>query len=157
MSEQQQIMIYELYEQNHAKLYAYARARTKSESDAEDAVQETFCIACTRIEIVQESPNQAGWLMNVMKNVLHKLWNLHSREQVAAELELSILAEDIHAMSQLRMAEFAAMLTDSDFQLLSGIAHGRTSSEDMALLLGVRAAACRKRWQRLRSKLQQTW
>ena len=38
---------------------------------AEEAVQETFRIACAKADRLAESENRQGWLINTLKNVLH--------------------------------------------------------------------------------------
>ena len=65
--------IEELYMQMYDKLFVYARSSLSNDSQAEEAVQETFRIACTRADVLYTSPNPEGWLVNTLKNVLSNM------------------------------------------------------------------------------------
>jgi len=59
-----------LYLQMYPMLFEYARSSLSSDALAEEAVQDTFIIACQKPEALCESPNPEGWLVNTLKNVL---------------------------------------------------------------------------------------
>ena len=59
-----------LYLQMYPMLFEYARSSLSNDALAEEAVQDTFTIACQKPESLCNSPNPAGWLVNTLKNVL---------------------------------------------------------------------------------------
>ena len=67
-----------LYLQMYSMLFEYARSSLSSDALAEEAVQDTFIIACQKPEALCESPNPEGWLVNTLKNVLSNVRTLLS-------------------------------------------------------------------------------
>ena len=63
----------QLYRQHYQRLFLYAKAIVKNEHLAEEAVQDTFHIACSKIAEVRRSENAAGWLVQTLKNVLRNM------------------------------------------------------------------------------------
>ena len=70
MNLQQNEEIKRLYLEMYSKLFDYAFSFLKNESLAEEAVQNTFQIACQKPEKVCNSPNPQGWLVITLKNVI---------------------------------------------------------------------------------------
>ena len=62
-----------LYLEMYEMLYAYARCSFSEESLAEEAVQETFRIACQKSEQLCESGNPHGWLVNTLKFTIRNM------------------------------------------------------------------------------------
>ena len=60
----------QLYREMFPKLYMYALRIMSKPSLAEEAVQNTFCIACSKEDSLFSSDNPHGWLMNTLKNVI---------------------------------------------------------------------------------------
>ena len=54
-------------------LFHYANIVLSNASLAEEAVQETFVIACTKQHALENSPNPEGWIMNTLKNVCRNI------------------------------------------------------------------------------------
>lgn len=69
-----------LYLQMYARLFEYARSSLANDALAEEAVQDTFAIACQRPEALLNSPNPPGWLVITLKNVIS---NTLRRQQTA--------------------------------------------------------------------------
>ncbi|NLW69936.1 MAG: hypothetical protein GX061_02475 [Eubacteriaceae bacterium] len=67
--------ITELYRELYTKLLIYASSALgdKSRAMAEQAVQETFLIACRKSTQLTESPNPRGWLFNTLKYVIKNM------------------------------------------------------------------------------------
>ena len=61
MDKEQSRFIEQLYMEMYDMLITYARCALQEESLAEEAVQETFRIACQKPESLRESPNPNGW------------------------------------------------------------------------------------------------
>ena len=70
MERKQSQQIEQLYMEMFEHLFAYARSVLENDALAEEAVQETFRIACLRPMEFCGSPNPRGWLFNTLKNVL---------------------------------------------------------------------------------------
>ena len=62
-----------LYLQMYDKLFSYAKSSLRSDSLAEEAVQETFGIACSKPEALCASENPEGWLVKTLKYVLSNM------------------------------------------------------------------------------------
>ena len=73
MKAEQKRMIAELYQELYDKLMVYARVNLESESLAEEAVQETFHIACQKPDSVCGSANPQGWLVDTLKNTVRNM------------------------------------------------------------------------------------
>ena len=69
MKARYKLEIERLYLQLYPLLFEYARSSLSSDSLAEEAVQDTFRIACQKPEAMINSPNPEGWIMNTLKNV----------------------------------------------------------------------------------------
>lgn len=75
-NEQLEQLYYEMYEW----LCGYANATLSDPSRAEEAVQETFRIACDKSSALLESENPKGWLVNTLKGVLRNFARSEARE-----------------------------------------------------------------------------
>ena len=63
MNEQYCQEIDRLYLQMYTRLFEYARSVLPNDALAEEAVQDTFAIACKKPEALLRSPNPPGWLV----------------------------------------------------------------------------------------------
>ena len=80
-----------LYRRMFHTLYAYALRGMSDPSLAEEAVQDTFRVACEREDKLFASDNPEGWLMNVLKNVIRSTRRERAR---LAETVLEVLDEN---------------------------------------------------------------
>lgn len=156
MNLQQNEEIKQLYLEMYSKLFDYAFSSLKNESLAEEAVQDTFQIACQKPEKVCNSPNPQGWLVITLKNVisntvksretstriLTEYYKLRVREiQESTDPEaLDILYQDLTHMEE--------------YQLVKGMAVDGKSYLELAKKRNISVEACRKRMQRAREFLQ---
>lgn len=67
---EQERKIEKLYREMYSLLYIYAENALANKHLAEEAVQDTFRIACAKAEAVLGSPNPKGWLVNTLKYVI---------------------------------------------------------------------------------------
>ena len=70
MNAEQSRKITELYIEMYDKLMMVARKNEDTEALAEEAVQETFSIACQKPEECLESSSPQGWLVLTLRNVI---------------------------------------------------------------------------------------
>ena len=142
-----------LYRRMFHTLYAYALRGMSDPSLAEEAVQDTFRVACEREDKLFASDNPEGWLMNVLKNVIRSTRRERAR---LAETVLEVLDETGGAADvELDLDPLYGDLSDSeDFRLLKRIALDRCTILEAAEEMGIPLETCKKRVQRARKRLQ---
>ena len=142
-----------LYRRMFHTLDAYALRGMSDPSLAEEAVQDTFRVACEREDKLFASDNPEGWLMNVLKNVIRSTRRERAR---LAETVLEVLDENGGAADvELDLDTLYGDLSDSeDFRLLKRIALDRCTILEAAEELGIPLETCKKRVQRARKRLQ---
>ena len=62
-----------LYRNMYGRMVAYASSVLGDQSLAEEAVQDTFCIFCTKAEVTLAHENPQGWLMLTLQNVMRNM------------------------------------------------------------------------------------
>ncbi len=148
--------IAELYLEMFDKMMAYARSNLDSEALAEEAVQETFRIACQKPEQVCESVNPRGWLVQTLK---YTICNIRAGQATARKLvdaytvkrgEESAYAEDPVDLRVL----YGKIADTEDFKLLAEMAIQGRSHLEMADARGITVDACKKRVQRAKEALR---
>ena len=129
-----------LYLELYDKMIVYAESALGSRPLAEEAVQETFRIACQKSQSVCTSPNPQGWIFNALKFTIK---NIKTDELIATpdHVSVDVLYENV--------------ANTDDFQILKEMAIERRSHEEMAAKRGISVNACKKRVQRAKEKLQQ--
>ena len=146
----------DLYRQMYDPLLEYGRCTLGNYSLAEEAVQDTFQIACLKAEELCASQCPEGWLVRTMRNVMSNM----TRSRVTSS---RILAEYIAAHSrELTVAEdrmrleilYADIADMEEFQLIREMAIDGCSHLDMAKKRGITVETCRKRVQRARNILR---
>jgi len=160
MNPQYQEKIEALYLEMYNNLFEYAAGTLQNESLAEEAVQDTFRIACQKPQAVCESPNPQGWLINTLKYVIS---NTVKNRNVSNRILMDYY--------KLRMTEIQESSDPEDFELLY---HDLSNREEYRLVKemyfdgksylelarerNISVTACRKRMQRarifLRSKIK---
>lgn len=156
MNPQQKKQIGELYQEMFDKLMAYARVNLDSDSLAEEAVQETFRIACQKPECVCDSVNPQGWIVNTLKNTIRNM--ISSRANARRILEtymMTQLREFSVTEDRINLNVLYENVADTEeFKLLSEMAIEGRSHEEMARSRGISVSACKKRVQRAKETLQ---
>lgn len=150
------IEIDRLYLQMYPMLFEYARSSLANDALAEEAVQDTFAIACQKPEALCESMNPEGWLVNTLKNVLS---NTIRSQNIARRILLDYFATNIHDISASSDRVGLEILYDDiadleEFKLLKEIALDGKSYLEMAQARGITVGTCRKRVERAKKVLQ---
>ncbi|MCC8129685.1 MAG: sigma-70 family RNA polymerase sigma factor [Clostridiales bacterium] len=155
-TERQDDLISALYHEMFPMLLAYARSALGGSDMAEEAVQETFCVACKRQRELTESPNPRGWLVNTLKNVIRQLRRNRTREAaLLAALTARQDGEDNSARSEADPdLLYGDLQRDPDYLLLKRLALDQCTMAKLAAELGISVEACKKRVQRARKRLQ---
>ncbi|MGM9616354.1 RNA polymerase sigma factor, partial [Butyricicoccus sp.] len=156
IKEEEKHIIQQLYLEMYDLLMSYAYGVLGNYALAEEAVQETFRIACTKPEALLESQNQIGWLINTLKHVLQNTKRVHSRlGQLQEKLSQLYPWKNDGKTDELDIDLLYSDLTeDPDFQLLKMVALDRKSVPEIAEELGISRDACAKRIQRARKQLK---
>ena len=156
MVQQQQEQIEELYTQMFAHLFAYARSVLENDALAEEAVQETFRIACLRPCELCGSPNPQGWLFVTLKNVLRNTKkSMASSQRLLAEYASVYAQKALSSTDQLSLeVSYENLAQHPEYKLLYAWAvEGKTLLE-ISQELRISLAACKKRLQRAKAFLQ---
>ena len=149
--------IEQLYLEMFDMLLCYAQCSFPEPSLAEEAVQETFRIACQKPEQLCQSPNPRGWLVNTLKFTIRNI--KRSRENALRLLSAYLfrqgtcvtLSEDRQSLQLL----LANVSESEDFQLLKEMVIDGRSQLELAASRGISVDACKKRVQRAKEKLQE--
>ena len=156
MNAEQSKQIEKLYLEMFDKLMAYARSCTENESLAEEAVQETFRIACQIPERLFDSPNPQGWLVLTLKNTIRNMKSSRATAKrimetyLFSQLKEASVSEDCISLNIL----YENVADMEEFQLLKEMVVEGRSHEEMAKARGISISACKKRVQRAKEKLQ---
>lgn len=155
-SEPWQSDLEQMYREMYPTLYAYALRILKDHALAEEAIQDTFCIACAKREQFLSSANPHGWIMCTLKFVMRNM--LRTQAKLKSLLQSLDDEEGVCAGPQ-EMASVDVLFGDvsdsEDFQLLKRIALDRCTMLEVAQDLGISVETCKKRVQRARKRLQQ--
>lgn len=156
MTAEQRRKIEELYLEMFDMLLTYASASLEEPALAEEAVQETFQVACQKPMQLLSSENPKGWLVNTLK---YTICNMKRRRDSARQLLAKYLisqTKDI-AISEdnLRLdLMYENIAETNEFQILRQMAIEGKSHLEMATERGISISACKKRVQRAKEKLK---
>ncbi len=156
MNTEQSEQIKKLYYEMYDKLIVYARSSLDSEALAEEAVPETFLIACQKPEKLCSSVNPQGWLVLTLRNVIR---NMKSNRLNAKRIMETYLAAQFKELPiwedriDLRV-QYENVADLEEFKLLSEMAIEGRSHQEMAQARGITISACKKRVQRAKEILQ---
>ena len=146
----------QLYLEMFDPLLSYAYGVLRNHALAEEAVQDTFRIACIKSELLFGSENPQGWLTNTLKYVLSNMKRNHARlnalmlelmrssrwagEDPCNEINPDILYSDLSG--------------EEDYRLLKQIVLEQKTILETAEELGISVEACKKRIQREKKTLR---
>ena len=147
------------YRKNYYKLYIHACAILGRGSEAEVAVQEAFLAACKKLDDFIHSQSHIGWLKKAVEN--EALHILRERKYTAALFlsieELSPGQEPVSLdSSSFELMDFCkGVVSKEELDFFLRIAKHESSFHEEAEKQGIGLAACYKRFERIRKKLQQ--
>lgn len=156
MNAEQNRKIEELYREMFDKMKVYACCSLDNEALAEEAVQETFRIACQKPEQLCESANPRGWLVQTLKYTIRNIQR--NRETAKRIMEKYLMTQiDDFTFSEDRIDFYILYENVADteeFKLLSEMAIEGRSHLEMANSRGISVSACKKRVQRAKETLR---
>lgn len=147
----------QLFEDFYLDMLSYAKSSLRSQSLAEEAVQEAFRIACQKPEALFTSENPKGWLLNTLKYVIRNLQRRMARDSrlvAAAMAEKSIpKAADVESLDLTLL--YGDLSRTEEFRLIKEFSVDGKSVLELAEDRGISLDACKKRMQRARQKLKE--
>lgn len=148
--------IADLYRQMYCLLFEYARSSLANDALAEEAVQDTFRIACQKPEALCNSANPKGWLLSTLKNVISNTQRSRAASSRVLKDYFSSQLTQITASDDLEGIEilYEDIANSDEFALLKEMALDGLSHLEMAQKRGIRVEACRQRMQRAKEILQ---
>lgn len=148
--------IEQLYFEMYDMLLSYARCSFEEKSQAEEAVQETFQIACQKPDQLCGSINPKGWLVNTLKFTIRNM--KRSRENARQILSTYLIAQNepvAYSEDNLPLWLMYENVADlEEFKLIKEMAIDGKSHLEMANARGISVNACKKRVQRAKETLR---
>ena len=156
MDAEQNRKIEELYREIFGKMKVYACCSLDNEALAEEAVQETFRIACQKPEQLWESANLRGWLVQTLKYTIRNIQR--NRETAKRIMEKYLMTQiDDFTFSEDRIdfhILYENVADTEELKLLAEMAIEGRSHLEMANSRGISVSACKKRVQRAKETLR---
>lgn len=158
LAPEEALLINDLYVEQFLSLKSYAQAILGDESSAEEAVQETFRTACSRIDEVITSPNRVGWLFLTLRNTISNMQRSRNR---MARIMFYATAELLNNCSDETVQEMGLdtlyndLAGTPDFELIKKLAIDRCTFAEIAEEQGASIAACKQRAYRARKRLRE--
>lgn len=156
MDEEYRNQIEALYFELYDRMIVYACSALGSELLAEEAVQETFRIACQKPQSVCSSPNPQGWIVETLKYTIRNIRSSQASAKRMLERYVLTQVDDITILEdQISISVlYENVASSEEFQLLREFAIEKRSHQEMAAKRGITISACKKRLQRAKESLQ---
>lgn len=152
MEDQSHSQLEQLYCEMYDWLFGYATGALSDFARAEEAVQETFRIACDKSSALLDSENPRGWLVNTLKGVLRNFSRKDARDsQVLIPLQEHYVREQSEELPpELLYQDLAGT---QEYELMKAVSDGH-SVRELSDQLGISENTCKKRIQRSRTFLK---
>ena len=138
-------------------LFAYAVTLLGNAATAEEAVQESFRIACMKPEALIRSDNPVGWMVNTMKHAVRNIKRTQLRRRIGAALSLDddeVCLAQPGRPDEYADVEFSDLMTDEEYRMLKWHVLLDVSIKDIAETMDISEEACKKRIQRTKNRVQ---
>lgn len=146
-----EVFYLEMYDQ----LFLYAQNALKNESLAEEAIQETFRIVCTKPEDFLSSPNPKGWIINTLKYTMQNMRRNRDRTNALLNQYLATYTSDAFSEDRIPLeVTYENVAHSEEFRLIKEMAVEGKSHLEMAQSRGISVDACKKRVQRAKEFLR---
>lgn len=159
MNDAERSFVEQLYMRLAGMMMATALHELGDEQLAEEAVQDTFRILCSKVAEVMKHPNPAGWVVTTLMNTIRKIPQQRGRTE---SMLVRFRSEQLTRASSAASAEdeldpdvkYADLADDDDYILLKRFSAAQCTIVEFAKELGISVDACGKRLQRARKKLR---
>ena len=155
MTPDQHKSIEAFYLEMYDLLFLYAQNALKNESLAEEAIQETFRIVCTKPEDLLSSPNSKGWIINTLKYTMQNMRRNRDRTNALLNQYLATYTSDAFSEDRIPLeVTYENVAHSEEFRLIKEMAVEGKSHLEMAQSRGISVDACKKRVQRAKEFLR---
>lgn len=158
MDKRQEEIIVKLYDDLFAEMRVYANAVLKDAGLAEEAVQETFLIACIKADTLMASSNRRGWLFLTLRNVC--LHMQRSRRKILNNIMKLSFVEKTKNRDNGELADikpefwYNDLTADKDYEILHKLAVDGYSIKELAAEYGISISACKQRISRAKQRFR---
>jgi DNA-directed RNA polymerase specialized sigma24 family protein len=151
----QEEFIKQLYIDMFYPLSAYAQSALGDKLLAEEAVQDTFRIACAKVDVLCASPNPEGWLVNTLKYVIQNTKRSRARLNSIVVTAMTYDRDVLGTCTDEIDPEliYASIVGEDNFKLLKRVALDGYSMKEAAYEQGISVETCKKRIQRTKKKI----
>lgn len=156
INEKEQYFVTELFSEMYNFMNLYAQKKVTSRSLAEEAVKETFLIACTRVDELIISSNSKGWLITTLKYVISNIMRSNKHHRIFLSYEISINENEIiEENDELHIDLLYSDLVEfEDYKLVKRKVLDGLSVGEIAQEMGISIEACKKRFQRAKNRVK---
>jgi len=141
-----------LYDAAYPRILAYALRRARSREDAFDAVSETFTVVWRRLDDVPGDERQIAWVYGVARRVLVNQYRGADRRRRLDE-RMAVTATPAADPDLGLVHEALDRLRPDDREILTLSAWDDLDNDEIAVVLGITAAAAAVRLHRARRRL----
>ena len=135
-------LISSLFETQYDKLYKVGCRLTGHAQQTQDIIQSTFLLAILHQEEFTRHPNQEGWLMMTLKNLIHN----EKRRLSCRDISMDDLFDIAAPTASNPLEEFLpSRLSKEDRDILIWRFEQRLDYRDIANILGISESGCRSR------------
>ena len=155
MNEDHNQMIEDLYNEMFQHMISYAKTALPV-ALAEEAVQETFRIACQRAEVLAQSETPKGWLIVTLRNTIRNIRrNQESTKRILAKFMATQISDIGVTEDNIGLEVMYQNIADmEDYKLLKEKVLEGKSHAEMADARGITVEACKKRVERAKKSLR---
>jgi len=147
------------FRKHYRSMCSYAWKMLIHKSFNEEAVQETFKIACEEIDSFYSSSNPERWLFSALRNVVRNI------DRVQGTLDKYIVQapdfDEIATTTDLLPDDYEHIFGDiaksDDFKLLKRIVLDKYTMLEASQEFNITVEACKKRVQRIKKKLKDNY
>lgn len=156
LDDNQHRFIEELYKEMYYSLSAYALSALNDRSLAEEAVQDTFRIACAKVDNFQSSVNPKGWLYNTLKYVIKNMIRSRARlnNMIISSFDFDENIDTNNSDTSNIDLLYSDIIDSPEYKLLKKIALDKYTMLEAAQELEISVEACKKRVQRAKKKIR---
>ena len=155
MKEQVSDEIEELYVKQYDMLLPYAMRMLKNDALAEEAVQETFRIACQKADVLYECANKEGWLLITLKNVILNIEKIQWRSERKITEFSKTLESFYNGPGNVDLdLLYKDLASTEEYILIKEMVLEEKSIRELAESRGISVDACKKRVQRAKEVLR---
>jgi len=156
LSKEQEIFIDNLYREMYRKLHSYASIKLRDSHLSEEAVQDTFRIACAKIDVLYSSSKPEGWLFLTLRNVIRNMQKNQStlNKYIIEVLDMGNIKAQSYSDEANIDLQYGDIAKSDDFKLLKRVVLDKYTMLEASTELGISVEACKKRVQRIKKKLR---